>query len=102
MELLRREYTVRVGRCKDSEVDFTVTDSESVEHYQVTKTMMADETRERELRPLERVNVNCRRTVLTMDRFGLGSYGGIEKVNVIGWLCDRLMESSLVGRRLSA
>jgi len=89
MELLRRGHTVRVGSYRDSEVDFTVTDSDCIEYYQVTQTMMAEETRERELRPLERVNDNYRKIVLTMDRFGLGSYGGIEVVNVIDWLCGR-------------
>lgn len=87
MELIRRGYTVRVGSYRDSEVDFTVTDTDGVEYYQVAQTMMADGTRERELRPLVRVNDNYRKTVLTMDRFGLGSYGGIEVVNVIDWLC---------------
>jgi hypothetical protein len=89
MELLRRGYTVRVGSYRDSEIDFIVTDSDRTEYYQVTQTMMADETREREMRPLERVKDNYRKTVLTMDRFGLGSYGGIEVVNVIDWLCGR-------------
>ncbi len=89
MELLRRGHTVRVGSYRDSEVDFTVTDPDRIEYYQVAQTMMADETRGRELRPLERVNDNYRKTVLTMDRFGLGSYDGIEVVNVIDWLCGR-------------
>ena len=85
-ELLRRGYKVSIGSYRDSEVDFTAMDSKEILYVQVTKTMLADDTRERELRPLIGIKDNYRKVVLTMDRLGLGSYEGIEVVNILDWL----------------
>ena len=49
--------------------------------------MHAEKTKKRELTPLEEVPDNYRKIVLTEDRIGLGSYDGIEVINVIDWLC---------------
>ncbi|MDR3283204.1 MAG: ATP-binding protein [Candidatus Methanoplasma sp.] len=89
LELVRRGYLVRVGSFRDSEVDFTAFMDGRTEYYQVTLTMMADETRARELRPLNGIRDNYRKTVLTMDRLGLGSENGIDIVNVLDWLAGR-------------
>lgn len=43
---------------------------------------------DRELRPFNRVRDNYVKTVLTLDRFGLGDRKGIRIVNVIDWLMD--------------
>lgn len=88
LELLRRGYTVRIGSYRDWEVDFTAISGESTEYYQVCLTMMSEETRGRELRPLESIRDNFRKTVLTLDRFGLGDENGIAIVNVLDWLLD--------------
>jgi len=88
MELCRRYPVVRIGSYRDYEVDFTVSDSDSTEYYQVSQTMMSEETKNREFRPYEKINDNYRKTVLTLDRFGLGSYDGIDVINVIDWLMD--------------
>lgn len=88
MELRRRYPTVRVGSYRDYEVDFTVSDDRGTEYYQVSLSMMSEATRDREFRSLEKVDDNFRKTVLTLDRFGLGSYDGIEVVNVIDWLLE--------------
>ncbi len=44
---------------------------------------------EREMRPLKGVKDNYHKTVLTLDRFGMGSDEGIGVVNVIDWLLGR-------------
>ena len=88
IELRRRYPIVRVGSYRDYEVDFTVSDDRGTEYYQVSLSMMSEATRDRELRPLEKVDDNFRKTVLTLDRFGLGSYDGIDVVNVIDWLLE--------------
>lgn len=85
IELIRRGYTVRVGSFRDREVDFTVSKDGRVEYYQVCQTMLAENTRERELRSLGSIRDNFPKTVLTLDEFGLGSEDGIEVVNVIDW-----------------
>ncbi len=85
-ELCRRYPVVRTGSYRDYEVDFTVSDGNVTEYFQVSQTMMSEETKNREFRPYGKIGDNYRKTVLTLDRFGLGSYNGIEVVNVIDWL----------------
>lgn len=55
-------------------------------YYQVTADMTAEETFEREMRPLRSIHDNYEKIVLTLDRFSLGNYDGIKVVNVIDWL----------------
>ncbi len=86
LELLRRGYKVRIGSYRDKEIDFTAVKGEETEYYQVSETMLAPETKEREMRPLRSVKDNFPKTVLTLDRFGLGNYDGIQTVNIIDWL----------------
>lgn len=88
LELVRRGYTVRVGSYRDWEVDFTAVRGGETEYYQVCLTMMSEDTRVRELRPLDAIRDNYPKTVLTLDRFGLGSENGIRIVNVLDWLTD--------------
>lgn len=88
IELRRRGFNVRVGSYRSSEVDFTAF-GDDVEYYQVTETMMGEETRKREFFALERISDNCPKYVLTMDRYGLGSYNGIKVLNLLEWLLDR-------------
>ena len=57
-ELLRRGFTVKVGHLSGHEVDFVATKSEQIIYFQVTATMLAEETRNRELRPLQAINDN--------------------------------------------
>ena len=87
-ELLRRGYRVFVGSFRDQEVDFTAIRYDQVKYFQVTQTVMADETYAREMRPLKSVADNYGKTVLTMDRFGLGDDEGIRIVNLIDWLLE--------------
>ncbi len=90
LELIRRGYLVRMGSYKDSEIDFIVTRNGKVEYYQVTLTMLAPETREMEFRPLRSIDDNWKKTVLTMDDFGLGTEDGVEIVNLIDWLLGKV------------
>lgn len=88
-ELLRRGYRVFVGSFRDQEVDFTAVKGDTVEYYQVSQTVLAEETYSREIRPLKTIADNYEKTILTLDRFGLGNDEGIRIVNVIDWLLER-------------
>ena len=88
LELVRRGYTVRTGSYRDREVDFTAVRGNETEYYQVAMTVLPEETKTREFRSLESIRDNYPKTVLTLDRFNLGSFGGIKVVNVIDWLTD--------------
>ena len=89
LELIRRGYEVRIGSYRDKEVDFTAVKGEETEYYQISKTMLDDNTRKRELSPLKSIKDNFPKTVLTFDRFGLGTFEGIRVVNVIDWLLGK-------------
>ncbi len=88
LELVRRGYTVRTGSYRDKEVDFTAVRGNETEYYQVAMTVLPEETKKREFRSLESIRDNFPKTVLTLDRFNLGTFGGIKVVNVIDWLMD--------------
>ena len=87
-ELLRRGFKVSVGSYMDSEIDFTAMKTDLIEYYQVSQTIIAEETYSREIKPLKSVTDNFEKTILTMDRFGLGNDNGIKIVNVIDWLLE--------------
>lgn len=87
MELKRRGYTVAIGALPDAEIDFVARRDSDTVYIQVTLNMTDEATRARELAPLRRLNSAFPRTVLTLDRFGLGvTEEGIRIVNVIDWL----------------
>lgn len=86
LELMRRGYKINIGKYGTTEVDFVVQKENVLTYYQVTADMTAEETFEREMRPLRSIPDNYEKVVLTLDRFSLGNYDGIKVVNVIDWL----------------
>ena len=88
-ELLRRGYRVFVGSFRDQEVDFTAIRDDDVRYYQVSQTVMSEDTFAREMRPLKSVADNYEKTVLTMDRYNLGNDEGVKISNVIDWLLGK-------------
>ena len=87
-ELLRRGYRVFIGSFRDQEVDFTAIKGNEVRYFQVSKTVMDDKTYYREIGPLKSVPDNYEKTILTMDRFGLGNDEGVRIINVMDWLLE--------------
>ena len=85
-ELLRRGYRVNVGKTGSSEVDFVTKKNNEIIYYQVTASMIDQTIFERELAPLRSIKDNYKKIVLTLDKFTLGNYDGIEVVNAIDWL----------------
>lgn len=88
LELTRRGYSVNIGKYGSTEVDFVVKKQGVFTYYQVTADMTAEETFEREMRPLRSIQDNYEKIVLTLDRFSLGNYDGIKVLNVIDWLLE--------------
>ena len=86
LELMRRGYSVHAGRLGDLEVDFVADRGGRREYYQVSMTLLDEDTEKREMRPLLELEDGSKRIILSMDRIGLGTYGGIERVNIIDWL----------------
>ena len=88
LELIRRGYKINIGKYGTTEVDFVVQKEGVLTYYQITADMTAEETFEREMRPLRSIPDNYEKVVLTLDRFSLGNYDGIKVVNVIDWLLE--------------
>jgi predicted AAA+ superfamily ATPase len=76
-ELLRRGYEVAVGKLGTLEVDFVATKPDKIVYYQVTATMLDEEVRERELKPLKSIPDNYEKVVLSMYRTPVTDYDGI-------------------------
>ena len=87
-ELLRRGNKVNIGKYGATEVDFVAQKQGVIVYYQVTADMTAEETFEREMRPLQEIKDNYEKIVLTLDQFSLGNYDGIKVINVIDWLLE--------------
>lgn len=90
LELLRRYTKVSIGKWGAKEVDFVATDSRRTHYYQVAQTVLDSSTLERELAPLQALQDNHPKTLLTLDRVGLGDYQGIKHVNLLDWLTERV------------
>ena len=86
LELLRRGYEVNVGKMGQTEVDFVAKKDDVISYYQVTASLTEQTTFEREIRPLKKINDNYPKKILTLDRFTLGNYEGIEVQNAVDWL----------------
>lgn len=86
LELIRRGYRVCIGKVGETEVDFVAEKPSDKLYIQVTESMQAPETRERELRPLQMINDNYEKIILSMDRSYINSYDGIKSLYLIDWL----------------
>ena len=86
LELLRRGYEVNVGKMGQTEVDFVAKKDDVISYYQVTASLTEQTTFEREMKPLKKINDNYPKKILTLDRFTLGNYEGIEVQNAVDWL----------------
>lgn len=86
LELIRRGYTVRVGKVGSAKIDFVAQKNERIFYYQVTASMTDTAAFFDEMTPLRAVNDNYPKTILTLNHFMVGDCGGIEIVNVVDWL----------------
>ncbi|MGN8969625.1 ATP-binding protein [Intestinimonas sp. HCP28S3_D6] len=85
-ELLRRGYKVMIGKVGNTEVDFVAEKQGAYTYVQVTADMTAEETFEREMRPLTLIRDNYEKLILTADHLTLGNYNGIQVKNLVDWL----------------
>lgn len=88
LELIRRDYRVSIGKVGDKEVDFVAEKPNDKLYIQVTESMLSEETRERELRPLRMITDHYEKIVLSMDRNFITSYDGIKSLYLLDWLLN--------------
>lgn len=67
-------------------MDFVAEKPNEKLYIQVTESMLSQETRERELRPLRMIADNYEKIILSMDRNYITSYDGIKSLNLLDWL----------------
>ncbi len=87
-ELLRRGYDVAIGKVDNSEVDFIAAKMDDKLYVQVTESMISEDTRSRELAPLQKIGDNYEKIVLSLDVGLDSSYEGIKSISLIDWLIE--------------
>ena len=88
LELIRRGFTVNVGKVGAQEVDFIARKGDKIQYIQVSASLTEQSTFEREMASLRAIKDNYPKIILTLDRFTLGNYDGTEVKNVIDWLLN--------------
>lgn len=88
LELRRRFNRVSVGKRGTKEVDFVARSEAGVHYFQVAQTVADGSTLERELKPLQEIQDNYQKTLLTLDTIGTGDLDGIAHVNLLDWLLE--------------
>ena len=87
MELLRRGYTVTVGKAGDREVDFVCEDQGNKLYIQVAYLLASEETIEREFGVYDRIRDNFPKYVVTLDEIDM-SRNGIKHRNIREFLLE--------------
>lgn len=88
LELLRRGYTVYVGKVDDLEIDFVAQNRDGLRYYQVALSVRDEKVLERELRSLQRTGDHYPKYLLTLDMDLKADYEGITKISVVDWLLN--------------
>lgn len=85
-ELIRRSYEVSIGKIDNMEIDFVATKADDKMYVQVTESMESEDVRKRELAPLQKINDNYEKIILSLNPGLDSSYDGIKSINLMDWL----------------
>jgi predicted AAA+ superfamily ATPase len=77
-----------MGKYGSTEVDFVAEKQGVYKYFQVTADMTAEETFEREMRPLRNIRDNYEKIILTLDHMTVGNYDGIQVIHLLDWLTE--------------
>lgn len=88
LELLRRGFTVCTGKFDDLEVDFVAEKNGEIIYVQVAYLLASKETEEREFKPLEKIQDNYPKMVLSMDTLWGSDRNGIVRKKVTDFLLE--------------
>ena len=88
LELLKRGYNVSIGKLEDKEIDFIAEKEKSRLYFQVAYLLASPETEIREFSPLERINDNYTKIVLSLDKDWGEERRGILRKNIIQFLLE--------------
>ncbi len=85
LELIRRGYTVRIGKVGELEVDFVAEIGEDRTYYQVAASVLDPNTFAREITPLQKIPDYYPKYIISMDEVSMNQ-DGIKQMNVIDFL----------------
>ena len=88
LELIRRGYTVYIGKIGDLEIDFIAERNNEREYYQVSATILDENTFKREIMPLKKIKDNFQKFIISIDEINL-SEDGIKHINILDFLQNR-------------
>jgi len=87
LELIRRGYTVRIGKMGEKEVDFVADAGDQRIYFQVAASVLDPVTFDREFEPLRSIRDHYPKFVLTMDDLPTGQ-DGIQQMNIVDFLLN--------------
>ena len=90
LELIRRGYSVYIGKVNDMEIDFVAQNQHGNTYIQVAATVRDENTLKRELRSLQAVKDNYPKMLLTLDDDPEADYDGIIRKNALDWLMEEI------------
>lgn len=88
LELLRRGYSVYVGKIDAFEVDFVAQNQNGNTYIQVAASVRDSSMLERELKPLKMIKDNYVKMILTLDDDPESDHDGITRKNAQEWLME--------------
>ena len=88
LELLRRGYSVQIGKIGELEIDFVASNLKEKIYIQVSQSIMDEKTLKRELRALQSIPDNYEKIIISMDKNYALSKEGIKIKNAIEWLLE--------------
>ena len=87
-ELMRRGYDVAIGKIDNQEVDFIAAKAYEKKYIQVTGSMNAPETRERELAPLRKIRDSYEKIVIALECDLTQTQDGIKIIRALDFLLE--------------
>lgn len=88
LELLRRGYTVNVGKAGNLEIDFVAQSGGDRIYYQVAASVLDPDTFAREVAPLQKISDHYPKFILSLDEISMGQ-DGIKQLNIIDFLLQK-------------
>jgi len=84
LDLIRRGYKVSIRKLVQREIDFVARDTEGIEYYQVSASVLDKNTLQRELKPLQKIPDHYQKYLLTLDDIMVSTnFDGICHINLI-------------------
>ena len=100
LELLRRnpksitvnkDDRISIGKIDTKEIDFVVQNKGETLYYQVSASLLDENTRLRELEPLDAIKDHYQKFIITLDDYISGDiHNGIKVINVLDFLLEKV------------